>query len=133
MRTCSTPAPMTGFTSRWQTRLAFDRQKRQQRRMWIWTLSIFTLASLILVSLMLFNLINTTWPYLISQFIANLGVTIAKINRFRRVIESLSDSFPLMIPLMVIVATVVISSASVLILTWFSSMVRLFRPALKES
>jgi hypothetical protein len=52
----------------------------------------------------------------------------AKIGHFCRVIESLSSSFPALVPLMVILITVIISSASVLILTWFSSMVRLFSP-----
>jgi cation transport ATPase len=128
MTTCVDPKPMPGFTSRWHTRLAFDRQKRQQRRMWVLTLGIFTLASLTLISLMLFNLINTTWPYLVSQFIANLSVMFAKIGHFWQVLGALSNSFPIMIPLMVIISTIIISSASILILTWFSSMVRLFSP-----
>ena len=128
MTASMSPAPLPGFSSRWQTRLAFDRQKRQQRRMWILTLSIFTLASLILISLMFFNLLNTTWPYLVSQFIANLSITFGRISHFWRVIGSLSNSFPALIPLMVILGTVIISSASVLILTWFSSMFRLFSP-----
>lgn len=122
------PEPLPGFSSRWQTRLAFDRQRRQQRRMWILTLSMFTFASLILISLFFFNLLNTTWPYIFSQIIANISIMFAKIGHFWRVIESLSSSFPALVPLMVILITVIISSASVLILTWFSSMVRLFSP-----
>ena len=126
--TSMSPDPQPGFSSRWQTRLAFDRQRRQQRRMWILTLSIFAFASLILISLFFFNLLNTTWPYIISQVIANISLMFAKVGRFWRVIDTLSSSFPALVPLMVIVSTVIISSASVLILTWFSSMVRLFSP-----
>ncbi len=128
LSTSLNPEPLPGFTSRWHTRLAFDRQRRQQRRMWILTLSMSAFASLILIALFLLNVLNTTWPYIISQFIANLSVMFAKIGHFWRVIDSLSSSFPALIPLIVLIITVIISSASVLILTWFSSMVRLFSP-----
>lgn len=128
MLTSPAPEPTPGFSSRWQTRLALDRQKRQQRKMWILTLGIFALASLILISLTFFNLVNTTWSYFISQTIANISVTLAKVGRFWRVIDSLSNSFPAMVPLMVVISTIIIASASILILTWFSSMVRLFSP-----
>lgn len=127
--TSMSPDPQPGFSSRWHTRIAFDRQKRQQRRMWVLTLSMFALASLILIGLFLFNLINTTWPYIISQVIANISVMFAKVRRFWRVIDTLSSSFPALVPLLVLISTVIISSASVLILTWFSSMVRLFSPS----
>ena len=128
LSTSTTPEPLPGFSNRWQIRLAFDRQKRQQRKMWILTLSIFALASLILISLVLFNLLNTTWPYLFSQIIANLSLMFGKISHAWRVVGSLSSSFPALIPLLAIISILIISSASVLILTWFSSMIRLFSP-----
>lgn len=122
------PLPAPGFTSRWHVRLAFERQKRQQRRMWILTLSILTLASLILIGLVLFNLTNISWSYLVSQMIANISVAIARIGHFWRIMGSLSTAFPIMIPLLAVFGMILISTASALILTWFSSMIRLFSP-----
>lgn len=128
MTTLPAPEPTPGFADRWQSRLSLQRQKQQQRRMWVLTLSIFAIACVILLSLTCFELLNTSWPYVLSQFIANLSLLAAKINHFWRFTSSLTSTFPILIPLMIILGISALSALSVLFLTWFRSMIKLYKP-----
>lgn len=125
----STPEPAPGFTQRWQTHLSTFQHKRQQRRMWILTLGLMGLGGLIFLALAIASLINTSFSYELSQFIAGFALLAARINNAWNVFESLSGTFPLLIPLAIIVAIGAGSAALTLMVTWLSSMIKLYKPA----
>jgi len=122
-----TPAP--GFARRWHAHLSVYRQERQQRKMWFLTLGLFAAAGAIFLTLALLNLLSTSWTYEISQFIANFSLFAARINQCWNVIESLTDAFPVLIPIMAFFSVGILSALSALVVTWFSSLIKLYRPA----
>ena len=127
----STPAPIPapGFTQRWQERLALARQQRQQKRMWLLTLGIFSLANLLALVILVFELGQINWFYEISQVIANLSLVAARINQVWNIIGSISDALPLIAPVMIVFGIGIFSLALALIVTWFSSIIQLYQTA----
>ena len=123
-----TPEPAPGFTQRWQTRLTVIKQKQQQRRMWIMTFGLLALAGLIFLGLAMANLLSTSFPYALSQFIAGFALLAARISHAWNVLESLSGAFPLLIPLAIIALVGAGSAALTLVVTWFSSVIKLYKP-----
>ncbi len=123
------PEPIPGFTERWHSRLAVHRQKRQQRRMWFLSFGLLGLASLIFLGLATASLLSTSFPYALSQFIAGFAVFAARINHAWNLFESLSGAFPLLIPLAIFIFIGAGSAAVTLMITWFSSVIKLYKPA----
>ena len=123
------PAPAPGFTQRWQARLAGHKQMVQQRRMWILTLALFGLASLISLGILLLQFGQINWFYEISQIIANFSLFAARINQIWVVFRSINETLPFLTPIMVVFGVGGLSAALALIVTWFSSMVQLYLPA----
>jgi len=122
------PAPAPGFTQRWHERLALHRQARQHRRMWILTLAMFGLASLISLGILLLQLGQINWFYEISQFIANVSRFAARVNQIWVIFRSINETLPILAPIMVVFGVGISSAVIALIVTWFSSMVQLYQP-----
>jgi hypothetical protein len=97
--------------------------------MWFLTFGLLGLASLIFLGLAVANLLNTSFPYVLSQFIAGFALFAARINQAWNVFESLSGSFPLLIPLAIIASVGAGSATLTLVITWFSSVIKLYKPA----
>ena len=123
------PAPAPGFTKRWQARLAVHKQVVQQRRMWILTLALFCLASLISLGILLLHIGQINWFYEFSQLIANFSLFAARINQIWILFQSINKTLPFLAPLMVVFGVGGLSAAIALIVTWFSSMVQLYQPS----
>ncbi len=121
------PTPKPGFTKRWQTRLAFSRQEHQQRKMWLLTIGLFSVAGLIILALFFLNIGSINWIYEISQAFANFSVFVSKINRFFRTMESLVRAFPLLLPILIMLGIGSLSLFAALIVTWFSSMLKIYK------
>jgi hypothetical protein len=124
-----TPAPQPGFVYRWHQRLSVARQQRQQRKMWLLTLGLFGVAGLILLSIFLLNMNSINWFYEFGQAFANFSRFANRINQFVNIIKSLTNQFPILIPIMIIFGVGSITAQIALIVTWISSMVRLYRPS----
>lgn len=122
------PAPAPGFTQRWHERLAFNRQTRQQRNMWILTLALFSLASILSLTILLLELGQVNWFYYISQFIASISLFAARINRIWIVLSSINKTLPILTPIMIVFGVGLTSAMFALIVTWFSSMFKLYQP-----
>jgi len=127
----NTPAPKPGFVNRWHHRLSVVRQQHQQRRMWFLTLGLFAVAGLILQSILLLNMNNINWFYEFGQVLANFTRFANRINQIVNVVASLTDQFPILIPVMIIFGVGSISAQIALIVTWISSMIQLFQPSHK--
>lgn len=128
MTTSSVPEPEAGFGLRFQQRLAYDRQQRQQRKMWLLTLGLFALASLIFLGLTVFSLFSTSFSYEISQVFANFARTVARVSHFWNVVRSIVEDNPVILPLLVILGMGGASAAVTLMVTWLSSLIRFYRP-----
>jgi predicted anti-sigma-YlaC factor YlaD len=129
MLTHPAPEPEPGFSLRWQQRLAFDSQRRQQRKMWLLTLGLFSLASIIFVGLALVSLFSTSFSYEISQLFANFAKTAARISHFWDVILSAIKTYPMILPLLIILGMGGVSATITLIVTWLGSLIRFYQPA----
>jgi hypothetical protein len=127
-QTAEAPQPRPGFTQRFQTRLSLFKQQRQQRRMWILTISIFALASLILSTLFILNWINTPLDYALGKLIAGFGLCVSRAAQVWTVLQNLTASFPLIIPIGIIFGVGLFSAMLTLIVTWFMSVIKLFKP-----
>ena len=123
-----TPAPAPGFARRWQERLVVHQKQRQQKRMWILTLGMFGLASLLSLVLMLLHLGQVNWFYEISLFIANFSRAAARVNQVWLVFQSINNALPILAPIMIVFGVGSLSAALALIVTWCSSMVQLYQP-----
>jgi hypothetical protein len=124
-----TPDPAPGFTRRWQVRLSIYQQKRQQRRMWLLTFVLFGLATLIFLGLAVSHLFSTSFPFALSQFIAGFALFAARVSHAWNLFESLSGSFPLLIPLVIFALIGAGSATLTLMITWLSSVIKLYKPA----
>jgi hypothetical protein len=127
--TCPAPEPDPGFSLRWQQRLAFDQQKRQERRMWFLAIGLATLAMLIFLGLALVSLFSTSFSYEVSQIFANFARTAARISHFWDVILSVIKSYPLILPLLVILGMGGLSASITLMVTWLRSLIKFYQPA----
>ena len=126
--TSGVPDPAPGFSQRWQQRLAVRREHQQQRRMWFLTLGILTTALIIFLGLAVITFSSHSLSYEISQTFASLARTVAKVSHFWEMIQSVVQSFPLIIPLLVILGLGSFSVSITLIITWLSSLIRLYQP-----
>ncbi|QRN83345.1 hypothetical protein JR338_00895 [Chloroflexota bacterium] len=124
----SEPEPLPGFSHRWENRLAIRRQQQQQRKMWFLTLGLFGLASLIFLGLASINIFGPSFNYQFSQTFASLARSIARISYFWDLLSSVVKSFPLVLPLLVILGVGGFSASMALIVTWFSSLIKFYHP-----
>jgi hypothetical protein len=124
-----TPAPEPGFVQRWHQRLSAVRQQRQQRKMWFLTLGLFGAAGIFLLIAAALNIYRINWFYEISQIFANFSLFASRINQAVKIIKSLTIQFPILIPIMIIFGMGSISAQLVLIVTWISSMIKLYQPS----
>ena len=124
----SSPDPSPGFTQRWHSRLLIYRQKRQRNRLWVFALSLLGVGSLIFLALILHSILNMNWTFVLSLLIANLSLFAARIRNFWNFINSLVDAFPFLIPIIIIFGVGGLSVMTALIVTWFSSIIRLYQP-----
>ena len=120
--------PEPGFTQRWHKRLAVVRQQRQQRAMWLLTLGLFALAGIIFLALALTNLLSTDFFYALSQCIANFSLFAARINQVWRVFDTITAAIPFLVPILVIFGIGTLFAMIVLVITWFSSVIKLYKP-----
>ncbi len=121
------PQPQPGFTQRFQGRLSIFKQQRQQRRMWILTITIFAVASLILSTLFILNWINTPLDYALSKLIAGLSLCVSRAAQVWTVLKSLTASFPLILPIGIFFGLGLLSAMLTLIVTWFMSVINLYK------
>lgn len=123
------PAPAPGFAQRWQSRLALNRQQRQTRRMVFLALGLFGLAAAIFLTLAVLNLLSPSYIYyVLSHFIADFSLFAARINQAWIFIDSMTDSFPFLIPVGIAVGIGGLSALVLLTMTWFGSLARIYRP-----
>ena len=125
------PTISPGFTQRWHHRLSIDRQFRQQRNLWLFTLGLFVAAGLITLVLTFGNFYAFNWSYELSQFIASSSLLAARIAKFWNITNSFVRTLPFIIPVIFITGLALISTASGLVIAWFSSMIKLFQPTHK--
>ena len=119
---------MPGFVKRWQSRLAIVRQEQRHQKTWLLTLALFGLAGLITLSLLLIRLNTLNWHYELGHFIANFSHFAARIKQFWNVFTSITNTFPILIPLLFIVGVGLFSAVSTLIIIWIRSMSKLYKP-----
>lgn len=122
-------SPAPGFTQRWQTRLALARQQRQQKRMWLLTLGLFGAATLTLVVLFLLNQPQINLAYHFSQCVVSIARVTSFINQLWPTFQSLVTTLPILIPILLIFGTGSLIAMIVLIIAWFSSIIKLYQPA----
>ena len=123
-----TPEPSPGFAERWYQHLAVHRQKQQERRIWLLVLGLFGLACLILLGLFFINLTNFNWSYGLGQFIANVSLTASRGRQLVHLARSITRAFPIIIPITLIFGVGSLSATFALLITWFSSIIRLYQP-----
>jgi anti-sigma factor RsiW len=128
LQTKEAPQPQPGFTRRFQARLSIFKQQQQQRRMWILTISIFAIASLILSTLFILNYINTPLDYALGKLIAGFSLLVSRIAQLWTVFQTLTTSFPLIIPIGIVFGIGLLSAMLTLIVTWFLSVIKLYQP-----
>jgi len=126
--TSNTPEPRPGFTQRWYQHLSAYQEKRQEQRIWVFILVLFALATLIFLGLFLVNLTNFNWSYGLGQFIANFSLFAARGKQIIRATRSITIAFPILIPIMFVFGVGSLSAIFALIITWFSSIIRIYQP-----
>lgn len=122
------PSPKPGFTDRFQVRLAARRQERQTRNLWLMTIGLFTLAGLIISTILLLHLNQINWAYELTQFIARTSLLAAQIRQFLNFLKPLRVALPLFIPFMLTLMTTALASISVIFVIWFQSLIKLYTP-----
>jgi hypothetical protein len=122
------PGPVSGFTERWQTRLSVYRQQKQQRRLWLLVFGLFAAATLIFLLLAGIHLISTPFDFALGKFLASFSLIAARIRQIITVTESLFNSFPILIPISIILGVGSLSAMLTLILTWVISVIKLYKP-----
>lgn len=125
------PEPAPGFTQRWYEKLNAARGQEQSQHTWRMVLIFFSAATMIAIALTLLNLNSINWAYQLSQFIANFSLFAGKVNRFWRFFQSISNAFPVIIPITVILGIGLASLTTVLFITWFSSILKIYKPVEK--
>lgn len=126
--TSKSPSPAPGFTQRWYQHLSAYRQKRQERTIWLIILGLFTLAILILLGLFFVNLTSFNWTYALGQFIANFSLMAARGNQIFNATRSITNAFPILIPIVFIFGIGSFSAIAALTITWFSSIIKIYQP-----
>ena len=121
-----TPAP--GFTQRWHLRLSEHRQKKQERKMWLFTLGLFVLSGVILLTLFMLNQQNINCFYEIGRWIASIARFAGLLNQTWTFIRALTSALPILIPILVVFGIGSLSVMGALIIVWFSSIIKLYQP-----
>ena len=126
----NSPAPSTplGFTERFQTRLTAYRQKRQVRNLWLMTICLFAFASLTGLTMILLNLYHFNWAYELSQSIARVSLLAAQVRQVMMIMKSLVNALPIAVPMLFLFGSVAVFGICTLVITWFSTMIRLYSP-----
>jgi len=127
----STPEPAQGFTQRWFERLSIAREQHKIKRTWMIILDLFSAATIITIAITIINLNTINWAYQLSQFIASFSLFAGKINQIWRLVQRISNVFPLIVPIMIILGLGMFSLISVLFITWISSLIRIYKPVEK--
>ncbi len=122
------PLPAPGFAQRWHQRLIIHRHQRQQRRMWLMTIGLFGIAGIILTALLFLNHQTINWVYELSQFIASFSLAAARVNQAWSILRSISGALPILIPIVIVLGFGLFSAMTVMIITWFRSLIRLYKP-----
>ncbi|MEA3326218.1 MAG: hypothetical protein U9R53_02785 [Chloroflexota bacterium] len=128
LETSPEPTPQPGFSQRWHKRLSVHRHQQQQRRMWFMTLGLFSIAGFILSALLILNHQAINWVYELSQFIANFSLAAARVIQLWSILQSITKTLPILIPMMILLGVGLFSATTVLIITWFRSLIRLYKP-----
>ena len=97
--------------------------------MWFLAIGLATLAMLIFLGLALVSLFSTSFSYEVSQIFANFARTAARISHFWDVILSVIKSYPLILPLLVILGMGGLSASITLMVTWLRSLIKFYQPA----
>ena len=126
-----TPDPLPGFVQRWQDRLVVVRQGQRYQKTWLLTLALFGIAGLIILSVLLLNLNTVNWSYQLGQFIASFSLLAARVNQFLNAFTSITEAFPLLIPVLLIAAFGLVTAVAALIVIWIGSLFRLYKPLQK--
>ncbi len=121
-------SPATGFSQRWHTRLSAYRQERQIRNLWLMTLGLFALASLIILTVFLINLNQVNWSYELSQFIASFGLFTARVRRSYYFLRSIIKAASFLVPFLLIFGIGTVATTLAIIITWFNTLIRLYVP-----
>jgi|GEM_PF-683918 len=122
------PNPTPGFTQRWKDRLHRYRYQRQQQRLWIFTFSLFAIATIILITIFVLNQSKWNIFYEFGLFVGTLGQIGGRINQFWAIFIALLSRVPILAPIMFIFGIGTFSVIIVLMITWFSSMIKLYQP-----
>ena len=122
------PVPAPGFAQRWHQRLIIHRHQRQQRRMWLMTIGLFGIAGVILTTLLFLNHQTINWVYELSQFIANFSLAAARVNQAWNIMRSFSGALPILVPIVLVLGFGLFSAMTVMIIAWFRSLIRLYKP-----
>ena len=122
------PEPDPGFTQRWYQHLSLYREKRQVQRIWLIVLGLFALATLILLGLFFLNVSSFNWGYGFGQFIANLSLIAGRGKQVVRAARSITSAYPILIPIMIVFGIGSFSAIIALVITWFSSIMRIYQP-----
>lgn len=122
------PQPAPGFTQRWQAHLEAFRQQRQVRNLWLMTLGLFALTSLTVLFIALLNLYHINWAYELSQSIARVSLFAARVRHLILLINSLTHALPISVPMLMLFGTGAVFALCALVITWFSTIIRLYFP-----
>lgn len=123
------PTPAPGFTQRWHGRLAAHRQQHQQRKMWVFTLGLFAIAGLLIITLAFININTINWTYQLGRTIANVSRAANLLQRSWRAVVALTNAFPILIPIMAIFGSGSLLALAALVITWFTSIIKIYQPA----
>ena len=121
-------SPMPGFTQRWHNRLPLARQLRQQRKMWLLAISLFAGATLILTALFLINASQINLAYQFGLCIASVARVRGFLYQLWPALQSFLSTMPIIIPILIVFGFGSLTAIIVLIITWFSSILRLYQP-----
>jgi hypothetical protein len=122
------PAPAPGFTDRFQARITAHRQEQQSRKLWLMAIGLFTLASLIISTIILLHLNQINWAYELTQLIAQTSLLAAQTRLFLSFLKPFGSALPLFIPLMFFLMTTALTIVGVIFVIWFQSIIRLYFP-----
>jgi hypothetical protein len=126
--TSRTPEPVPGFTQRWYQHLVEYRQKQREKQNWFLIIGLLGLASTILFTLFVFNLSNSNWDYHLGHLIGNISLIAIRSRKFLYFAKSMTNTFPVLIPIIFTFGMGFISAMIALVTTWFSSIIRLYQP-----
>lgn len=128
LSTSPSPEPAPGFTQRWQAHVASRRQTKQNRTFWLMSLGLIALATLILVIIILANIFQLNWAYELTQIIARISVVAAQTRHFISLSRRLITTLPILIPLLALGFSGSCLAASALIITWYTTIIKLYSP-----